>query len=141
MRCESSSDPALFADGRVDLDRARAFHDALGADALIAAVDTRDGRVVTRGWTQSEAISPLDAMAALEPYVGGFLYTDVEREGLLGGFNVDSAAVLKLATARHLIVAGGIRDRAEEDALDALGIDAVVGMAIYRGLIDATSAR
>jgi len=132
---------ALFSEGRVDVDRAHAFRDAVGLDALIAAVDTRDGRVVTRGWTHSETISPLDAIHAIEPYVGSFLYTDVEREGLLGGFNLDAAAVLKLATSRRLIVAGGIRDRAEVDALDALGIDAVVGMAIYRGLIDVTSAR
>jgi phosphoribosylformimino-5-aminoimidazole carboxamide ribotide isomerase len=131
---------ALVADGRVNVDRARAFHEAVGADRLIAAVDTRDGRVVTRGWTQTEPISPLDAIAALEPHVGGFLYTDVEREGLLGGFNVDVAAMLRLATTRHLIVAGGIRHRTEINALDALGIDAVVGMAIYRGLIDVTSA-
>lgn len=127
---------ALFAGGHVDVGRAREFSEALGRDALIAAVDTRDGVVVTRGWTHSERISPLDAIAALEPHVGGFLYTDVEREGLLAGFNVDSAAMLKLATARRLIVAGGIRDRAEVDVLDAQGIDAVVGMAIYRGLIE-----
>jgi phosphoribosylformimino-5-aminoimidazole carboxamide ribotide isomerase len=44
---------------------------------------------------------------------------------------------LKAATARKLIVAGGIRSRAEVDQLDALGVDSVVGMAVYTGAMEA----
>jgi phosphoribosylformimino-5-aminoimidazole carboxamide ribotide isomerase len=127
---------ALFDRDGVNVQRARQFSDAIGADALIGAVDARRGRVVTHGWTQEETVSPLDAIRVLATFVGGFLYTDVEREGLLQGFDVDGAAALRGATARRLIVAGGIRSIEEVDELDRLGIDAVVGMAIYRGLID-----
>src|SRR5262245_45029788 len=74
---------ALFNSGGINLAFAGALTDSCGMDAVIAAVDTRGGRVVTHGWTQSSPFAPVDAMRTLEPYVGGFLYTDVEREGLL----------------------------------------------------------
>jgi phosphoribosylformimino-5-aminoimidazole carboxamide ribotide isomerase len=126
---------ALFGHNGVDIEFARQLADALGADAVIAAIDTRGGRVLTHGWTQASSVTPADAMIALEPYVGGFLYTDVEREGLLQGFNIGNAEALQRTTSRRLIVAGGIRNMDEVDALDRLGVDAVVGMAIYRGMI------
>jgi phosphoribosylformimino-5-aminoimidazole carboxamide ribotide isomerase len=78
-----------------------------------------------------------EMMRELEPYCGGFLYTHVDTEGLLQGFPVDVARGLREATARKLIVAGGIRSREEVEALEAMGVDAVVGMAIYTGLMEA----
>jgi phosphoribosylformimino-5-aminoimidazole carboxamide ribotide isomerase len=126
---------ALFGAHGINVDVAAEFGAALGTDAVIAAIDTRHGRVVTHGWTQASPVSPIDALLALEPHVGGFLYTDVEREGLMQGFDVAGAEMLKHTTSRRLIVAGGIRSQDEVDQLDRLGIDAVVGMAIYRGLI------
>jgi phosphoribosylformimino-5-aminoimidazole carboxamide ribotide isomerase len=78
-------------------------------------------------------VTPIDAIRVLEPYAAGFLYTDVDREGLLAGVDVERARELAAATARRLTVAGGVRSLAEVRALDALGIDAVVGMAIYTG--------
>jgi len=127
---------ALFGPEGVNVELAAQFAAACGRDALIAAIDTRGGRVVTHGWTRASSVSPIDALLMLEPYVGAFLYTDVEREGLLQGFDVAAAAALQRSTSRRLIVAGGIRSQQEVDELDRLGIDAVVGMAIYRGLID-----
>jgi phosphoribosylformimino-5-aminoimidazole carboxamide ribotide isomerase len=53
------------------------------------------------------------------------------------GFPVEVAEGLKLITKRQLIVAGGIRERAEIDALDAIGVDAVAGMAVYSGVLSA----
>lgn len=126
---------ALYGPAGVDVDVARAFSQGIGTDALIGAVDARAGRVVTHGWTAAAAVGPLDAIAALGPFVGGFLYTDVEREGLLQGLDIDGALRLKRATTRPFIAAGGIRSRLEIDTLDRLGIDAVVGMGIYRGVI------
>jgi len=128
---------SLFADDGIQVEFARTFSDGLGRDAVIAAIDSRDGLVVTHGWTRASAISPADAIRALEQVVGGFLYTDVSREGLLQGFDIEGASRLKALTSQRLIVAGGIRNQDEVDELDRLGIDAVVGMAIYRGLIKA----
>jgi phosphoribosylformimino-5-aminoimidazole carboxamide ribotide isomerase len=76
-------------------------------------------------------------MRALEPYCAGFLYTHVDTEGLLQGIPFDVVRDLRGATQRKLIVAGGIRSQEEVDALDNLGVDAVVGMAIYTGLMKA----
>jgi phosphoribosylformimino-5-aminoimidazole carboxamide ribotide isomerase len=53
------------------------------------------------------------------------------------GFPLEVAAVLRACTAKQLIVAGGIKERAEVDALDTMGVDAVAGMAVYSGAIDA----
>jgi len=122
---------ALFHDDGIDERRARELVEAVGADQLIAAIDGRDGRVVTRGWTRTCAIAPADAARALEPFVGAFLYTHVDTEGTMEGLALDPVLEVKAATSRRLIAAGGIRHRQEIDALDRLGIDAVVGMAIY----------
>jgi len=72
---------------------------------------------------------------ALEPWCAAFLYTHVETEGLLQGFPQDVIRPLRAATARQLIAAGGIRSQKEIDELHANGVDAVVGMAIYTGLL------
>jgi phosphoribosylformimino-5-aminoimidazole carboxamide ribotide isomerase len=88
-----------------------------------------------RGWRESTALTPDEAIESLEPFCGGFLYTHVDTEGTLQGFPLHVAKRLRLLTERRLIVAGGIREAAEIDALEALGIDAVAGMAVYTGLI------
>jgi phosphoribosylformimino-5-aminoimidazole carboxamide ribotide isomerase len=76
-------------------------------------------------------------MRTLEPFCGGFLYTHIDTEGLLQGIPLDVIRELRGATSRQLIAAGGIRSREEIAELDAMGVDAVVGMAIYTGLISA----
>ena len=70
-------------------------------------------------------------MRALEPWCSGFLYTHIDTEGLLLGMPVDVVSELRSATSKRLIVAGGIRTQEEVDHLEAMGVDAVVGMAIY----------
>jgi phosphoribosylformimino-5-aminoimidazole carboxamide ribotide isomerase len=74
-------------------------------------------------------------MRALEPWCGGFLYTHIDTEGLLLGMPLDVVSELRSVTDRRLIVAGGIRTQDEVDRLDAMGVDAVVGMAIYLELL------
>ena len=126
---------ALFNDDGIDERHAREFPSAVAAHQLIAAIDGRDGRVVTRGWTHTCAITPAAAARALEPFVGGFLYTHVDTEGTMQGLSLEPVIAVKAATSRRLIAAGGIRQRHEIDTLDRLGIDAVVGMAIYTQVI------
>jgi phosphoribosylformimino-5-aminoimidazole carboxamide ribotide isomerase len=76
-------------------------------------------------------------LTALDSYCSAFLYTNIDTEGMLRGFPVDVVRELRSATSRQLIVAGGIRSQGEVDQLHALGADAVVGMAIYRGMMTA----
>lgn len=126
---------ALYTGNDADVRQAQAFAEAFGHEALVGAVDSRAGRVVTHGWRRSLALTPTEAVRLLEPFVGAFLYTHVDGEGLLGGVNLTTVASVLRATSRALMAAGGIRDHREVDALHALGIDAVVGMAIYCGLM------
>jgi phosphoribosylformimino-5-aminoimidazole carboxamide ribotide isomerase len=127
---------ALFKDGRPDVAFARTLSDAVGRERLIAAVDSRRGRVVIHGWKTELPITAVEAVRALEPYCDEFLYTHVDKEGLMGGTDIDAIAAVRQATSRRVTAAGGITTREEIDRLDALGVDAVVGMAIYTGRLN-----
>ncbi|HTV09454.1 MAG TPA: HisA/HisF-related TIM barrel protein [Candidatus Aquilonibacter sp.] len=109
----------------------------LGEDALCFSVDTKNGRVAVRGWKDSVDLTPEEAITWLEDSCGAFLYTHVDTEGTMQGFPMHVAATLRATTGRQLIVAGGIRERREIDELDAMGVDAVAGMAVYSGAIEA----
>lgn len=130
---------ALFRDGVVDVAFAKALADAIGPERLIAAVDSRGGRVVVHGWKTALPLTAVDAVRALEPYCGEFLYTHVDAEGLMGGTNLEAIFAVRDATARRVTAAGGITTQAEIDALHARGVDAVVGMALYTGKLTATA--
>ena len=127
---------ALFKDGRPDLASAASLAEAAGRERIIAAVDSRNGRVVIHGWKTALDITAVEAVRALEPYCDEFLYTHVDTEGLMGGTNLDAIRAVRDATSRRVTAAGGIRSRSEIEVLDALGVDAVVGMAIYTGTLD-----
>jgi phosphoribosylformimino-5-aminoimidazole carboxamide ribotide isomerase len=127
---------ALFKDGRPDVEFARRLADAVGAERVIAAVDSRGGRVVIHGWKTALPLTAVEAVRALEPFCGEFLYTHVDSEGLMEGTNREAILAVRMATTRRLTAAGGITTREEIDDLDALGVDAVVGMALYTGKID-----
>jgi phosphoribosylformimino-5-aminoimidazole carboxamide ribotide isomerase len=124
---------SLFRDGRPDLAFARQLAEAVGADRVIAAVDSRGGQVVIHGWKTPLPITAVEAVIALEPYCGEFLYTHVDAEGLMGGTNIDAILEVRRATTRRVTAAGGITTQEEIDTLHAHGVDAVVGMALYTG--------
>ena len=124
---------ALFAGGQVDVEFASSLADAVGSDRVIAAVDSLGGKVVIHGWRTQLQITAPEAVRVLEPFCGEFLYTHVDREGLMGGTDMDAIVAVKAATSRRLTAAGGITTLAEVAQLEELGIDAVVGMAIYTG--------
>lgn len=124
---------ALFREGVVDAEFARRMAEALGRDRIIAAVDSRGGHVVIHGWRTTLPVTAFDAIRALEPFVGAFLYTHVDREGLMQGADLEVFKRIRNATTRDVIAAGGITTLDEINALDRLGIDAVVGMALYTG--------
>jgi phosphoribosylformimino-5-aminoimidazole carboxamide ribotide isomerase len=121
----------------INLEFAAGLKKELGEDALVFSVDTKAGKVAVKGWKDSVDLTPEEAVTWLEDYCAAFLYTHVDTEGTMSGFPLDVAAVLRSTTAKQLIVAGGIRERAEVDALDAMGVDAVAGMAVYSGAMEA----
>jgi phosphoribosylformimino-5-aminoimidazole carboxamide ribotide isomerase len=128
---------ALFREGRPDVAFARTLAEAVGRASVIAAVDSRGGRVVIHGWKTALPIRAVDAVRALEPYCDEFLYTHVDTEGLMGGTDLAAIRAVRDATSRRVTAAGGITTRREIDDLDAIGVDAVVGMAIYTGRLEA----
>jgi phosphoribosylformimino-5-aminoimidazole carboxamide ribotide isomerase len=127
---------ALFsAEGAVNTEFAAALADSVGVERIVAGIDTKNGRIAVKGWKAQVALTPDNAIPQLDPHVSAFLYTHVDGEGLMQGFPIATAARLHKLTQRQLIVAGGIRSQQEVDALDVLGIDAVVGMAVYTELL------
>jgi len=124
---------SLFKDGRPDLEFARSLADAIGVDRVIAAVDSRGGQVVIHGWKTTLPLTAVEAVRELEPYCGEFLYTHVDTEGLMGGTSMSAILEVRGATTRRVTAAGGITTREEVEALEANGVDAVVGMAVYTG--------
>jgi phosphoribosylformimino-5-aminoimidazole carboxamide ribotide isomerase len=111
--------------------------DEVGAEQVVGGVDTKKGRVAVKGWRESVELTADAAIAILEPYCGAFLYTHIDREGTMQGFPFDVAVRLRAQTSRQLIAAGGIREQLEIDALHAIGVDAVAGMAVYTGVLRA----
>jgi phosphoribosylformimino-5-aminoimidazole carboxamide ribotide isomerase len=128
---------SLFGADGVQKEFADGLKKSLGEDALCFSVDTKNGKVAVKGWKDSVDLTPEVAITWLEDYCAAFLYTHVDTEGTMQGFPMHVAAVLRSTTARQLIVAGGIRERSEVDALDAMGVDAVAGMAVYSGAMEA----
>jgi len=128
---------ALISQGQINAEFAREIAGRVGAERLVFAVDSRGGDVAINGWQETTSIRATDMIRALEAYCAAFLYTHIDTEGLLQGIPLDVVRELKAVTSRQLIAAGGIRSEEEIAALDAMGIDAVVGMAIYTGLIPA----
>src|SRR5213596_724152 len=141
--------PCRVGGGIRDLDAARAWLDAgaakivigtaaspelcsaLPRERVIAAVDAERGQGVVDGWRTATGVSVLDHVRALTSFVGGFLFTQVEHEGAMGGF--DLRAVAAAAGTARLTAAGGITTAAEIAELDKIGADAQVGMALYTG--------
>ncbi len=109
----------------------------LGEEHLVFSVDTKAGKVAVKGWKDSVDLTPEEAITWLEDSCAAFLYTHVDTEGTMQGFPIEVAAILRACTAKQLIVAGGIKQQSEIEALDAMGVDAVAGMAVYSGAMEA----
>ena len=126
----------LIKDGGINVELAREIASQFGIAPVTFAIDSRGGKVAIKGWKEITRIDPLGMIRALEPHCSAFLYTHIDTEGTMSGFPLEVARSLREATKRRLIVAGGIKSMDEVEALDAIGVDAVVGMAIYKGEID-----
>lgn len=124
---------SLFSAEGIDIKFASGLAEELGPERLVFAVDSRGGYVAIKGWRQSTGLRPSEAMRQLEPFCSAFLYTHIDTEGMMQGFPFSVLDELRSETKRKLIVAGGITSAQEIERLEALGIDAVVGMAIYSG--------
>lgn len=128
---------SLISKGAINTAFAKQIAEQIGPEKLVFAVDSRGGHVAINGWLEITSITPLDLIRALQSFCGAFLYTHIDTEGLLQGIPIDVVRQLRSSTSKQFIAAGGIRTQEEVSALHAIGVDAVVGMAIYRGLMPA----
>jgi phosphoribosyl-AMP cyclohydrolase / phosphoribosyl-ATP pyrophosphohydrolase len=114
---------------------------ALPRERVIAALDTRHGEVVVEGWQKGTGRGVLERIAELRDLVGGFLVTFVEREGRLAGTDLEFAGRIREAAGDVAVtIAGGVTEASEVAALDRLGCDAQVGMALYKGQLGLAEA-
>lgn len=125
----------VFREGRVNLRFLRQLIREVSRKRIVIALDTLQGRITIHGWRQRVALQAEKVMAQLEPFCAGFLCTDVDREGTMTGANLKWFQKLRGATGHPIIAAGGIRTKREIAALEKIGMDAAVGMALYKNYL------
>jgi phosphoribosylformimino-5-aminoimidazole carboxamide ribotide isomerase len=123
---------AVFREGEVNTPFLRRLTDKVDRKRIVISLDTARGNITIYGWRKRLALQAQSVMAQLEPFCGGFLCTDVDREGTMAGANLEWFRKLRGATSHPIIAAGGIKTRREIAALDEMGMDAAVGMAMYK---------
>ncbi len=123
---------AAFHGGKVDMRFLQELTKNVSRKKIVIALDTARGKITIHGWRKKLALQAEKVMTQLEPFCAGFLCTDVDREGTMMGANLDWFQLLRDATAHPIIAAGGIKTRREIVALEKIGMDAAVGMAIYK---------
>ena len=127
---------AAFGSEGVNEQLLRQVGESIGPERIILALDSKAGKIVTRGWRQAIQFSAEEVIHRLERYCGGFLCTYVDKEGMLEGTDLDWFRRLRAATDHELTAAGGITTFEEVRELARLGIHAALGMAIYTGSLD-----
>lgn len=123
---------AAFRGGKVNLGFLRQLNREVNRKRIIIALDTLRGRISIHGWRRRVALQADKVMSQLEPFCAGFLCTDVDREGTMTGANLKWFQKLRGVTDHPIIAAGGIRTKREINELEKLGMDAAVGMALYK---------
>ena len=124
------------------------LHDACGAfpGHIIVGLDARDGKVAVDGWSKMTGHDVIDLAKKFEDYgVEAVIYTDIGRDGMLSGVNVDATVKLAQALRIPVIASGGIANLKDVKALCAVqgeGISgAITGRAIYEGTLDFKKAQ
>jgi phosphoribosylformimino-5-aminoimidazole carboxamide ribotide isomerase len=105
-------------------------------DKILLALDSKDGRIVVKGWRESTNYTAEDVIAQLEPYCGGFLCTYVDKEGMMQGTDLDWFRRLRAATNHEITAAGGITTIDDIRALENMNVHSALGMAIYTGRLN-----
>lgn len=125
-----------------DTEKAGEMIEEFGADAIVCGLDAKDGKVAVRGWKEKSELTPSQLGKKLAEYGAEyFLYTDVSRDGMLTGVNVESTAKLSKELNAHVIASGGVKDINDIIAIKERGIyGAIVGKAYYENKINIDEA-
>ncbi len=108
----------------------------VGPERILIALDSKNGKIVVKGWQESTDLTAEKVVRELEPLCGGYLCTYVDKEGMLQGTDLDWFRRLRLATKHEITAAGGITTIDDVKALREMNIHAALGMAIYTGRLD-----
>jgi phosphoribosylformimino-5-aminoimidazole carboxamide ribotide isomerase len=127
---------AAFSSAGVNAAFLEALAATIGRDRLLVALDSKDGRIVVKGWRESTSLAAEQVLGLLEPYCSGFLCTYVDKEGMLEGTDLAWFRRLRASTDLEITAAGGITTLDEIRELTRLGIHAALGMAIYTGRLN-----
>lgn len=113
---------------------------------IIVGLDAKDGKVATDGWSKLSGHEVIDLARKFESYgVEAIIYTDIGRDGMMGGVNIEATVKLAQAVGIPVIASGGVHNLADVEALCAVqdeGIEGVIcGRSIYEGTLDLASAQ
>jgi phosphoribosylformimino-5-aminoimidazole carboxamide ribotide isomerase len=109
---------------------------AVPRESVLLALDSKDGRIVVKGWRESLDITAEEVIRQLEPYCGGFLCTYVDKEGMMQGTDLGWFRRLRDATSLEITAAGGVTTYDDVRALQEMNVNPALGMAIYTGRLD-----
>lgn len=115
--------------------------DAVNKENLVIALDSKNGKVVVKGWKESTTFTAVEAMAFLAPSCSGFLCTYVDKEGMMQGSDLEWFTQLRATTTHEITAAGGITTLDDIKALRSMDIHAAVGMALYTGRLSLDELR
>jgi len=124
---------AAFTNTGINQDFLAAVRDDIGRERLLIALDSKNGRIVVKGWREATNLTAEDVLHHLDPYCSGYLCTYVDKEGTMEGTDLAWFRRLRAATSLEVTAAGGITTLEELQTLAALGVHAALGMAIYTG--------
>lgn len=132
---------AAFDAGGVREEFLQGLAAAVGPERIQIALDSREGRIVVRGWRESTSLTAVEVLQQLEPYCSSFLCTYVDKEGMLDGTDLDWFASLRAGTGHEITAAGGVTTLEDVRALLAMNVNAAMGMAIYTGRVSLDALR
>jgi phosphoribosylformimino-5-aminoimidazole carboxamide ribotide isomerase len=115
--------------------------DAVDKEKLVIALDSKNGMVVIKGWTEPTTSKAEEIISTLEPSCGGFLCTFVDKEGMMQGTDLEWFARLRAATTNEITAAGGITTLDDIRALASMNIHSAIGMAVYTGKLSLDELR
>jgi len=116
------------------------FLSQLPREKVLLAIDTRNGKIVTQGWQTETQQTAEELVRRFDSHCSGYLYTIVEKEGLMGGTDIEAIKHIRSITDKELVAAGGISSVEEIVELDKIGAGCQLGMGIYTGKIDLEQA-
>jgi phosphoribosylformimino-5-aminoimidazole carboxamide ribotide isomerase len=132
---------AAFSSDGPNTEFLRSLREAIGAERITIALDSKDGRIVVKGWREATRFTAAETIGQLEPYCSGFLCTYVDKEGMMQGTDLDWFRDLRRRTKHELVAAGGITTLDDVKALTDIDIHCAIGMAIYTGRLNLDDLR